>query len=53
MAVFGKELCVFRAVQQCTLNMPVITLLLEIPTGQELQLCSAVNLNVTPTEFGR
>lgn len=53
MAVFGKELLVFRAVQECILNMPVIALLLEIPIGQEPQLCSAVDLNMPPTEFGR
>lgn len=53
MAVFGKELCAFRAVQECTLDMPVIALLLEIRIGQEPQLCSAVDLNVSPAEFGR
>lgn len=53
MAVIGKELCVFRAVQECTLNMPVIALLLEILGGQEPQLCSGVDLYVSPTEFDR
>lgn len=53
MAVFGKELCVFRAVQECTLNITVIALLLEIPVGQEPQLCSAVELHVSSTEFDR
>ena len=53
MAVFGKELCTFGAVQEYTLNMPVIALLLEIPTGQDTQLCSAVDLNVSPEESAR
>lgn len=53
MSVFGKELCASGAVQECTLNMPVIALLLEIPIGQDPQLCSAVDLNVSPSQFGR
>lgn len=49
--LFGKELCVFEAVQACTLNIPVIALL-EIPICQDPQLCSVVDLNVSPAEFG-
>lgn len=49
--LFGKELCGFEAVQVCTLNIPVAALL-EIPIGQDPQLCSAVDFNVSPAEFG-
>lgn len=52
MTVFGEELCASGALQECTLNMSVTALVLEIPVGQDPQLRS-VSCRVSPAKTGK